>query len=167
MIAVSSDRKMWFHEIQYREIKKKPVKCWSPLYCFLPPDYRLGIFANILQTASIWDVFDEMVPGMAVCCVAIANTSCSLRIHLSGPVKLIFFFPQSIIRPGSYFMNGRSENLEQLHPLGTDCARAFEHHSPHFERSVLIINILLKNNDILEHKIAYFLILFIQYFLLK
>lgn len=64
-------------------------------------------------------------------------------------------------------MNGGSENLEQLHPLGTDCARTFESHSPHFKKSVLLINILLKINDILEHKIAYFLILFVQYFLFK
>ena len=50
------------------------------------------------------------------------------------------------------------KSLEQLYPLGIDCAGHSSTTCPRFEKSVLLINIFLKTNDILEHKIAYFLI---------
>lgn len=73
---------------------------------------------------------------------------------------LIIFFSHSIIRSGnrsgSYVVNGGLENLEQLHPLDTDCAGHLSTTWPHFGKSVLLINIFLKTNDISEPKIAYF-----------
>lgn len=109
-----------------------------------------------------------MVPGIAICCVAIANISCIPRIRLSGLWDYWFvlfwffwvFFLHSIMRSGSrsgfYFVNGGLENLERLHPLSIDCAGHSSTTCPHLEKLVLLINIFLKTNDILEHKTAYF-----------
>lgn len=109
--------------------------------------------------AHIWDVFEEMVPGISICCTAIANISCIPK-YLASRDWHFFFFPLFTCgnRSGSHFVHSALENVEQLPPIGIDHAK---HSSTTYSQCWgirILINVFLKSSVILERRIAYFLI---------